>query len=86
VVLQDVIEITREVGAAVLEVYGNPCAVRRKDDGSPVTEADERAQAVICARLAQLTPGVPVIAEEACTRSTEPLSGRFWLVDPLDGT
>jgi 3'(2'), 5'-bisphosphate nucleotidase len=35
-----------------------------KGDASPVTEADERAEAIILAGLAELTPAIPVIAEE----------------------
>jgi 3'(2'), 5'-bisphosphate nucleotidase len=68
-------------------VYGRVFNVETKQDGSPVTEADERSQAVICARLATLDPGIPVIAEEDSGPSPSvSADGRFWLVDPLDGT
>jgi 3'(2'), 5'-bisphosphate nucleotidase len=60
---------------------------RRKADGSPVTEADEAAEAVILEGLDRLLPGVPVIAEERLGREGAPrLDGTFVLVDPLDGT
>ncbi len=76
-----------EAAALILEVYGSDFAVRGKADASPVTEADERAEACIVARLRALTPGVPVVAEEAVARGELPMVGeRFWLVDPLDGT
>ena len=63
-------------------------AVRAKADASPVTAADEAAEAVILARLAELTPEIPVVAEEtvAAGRVPEIDDGPFWLVDPLDGT
>ncbi len=62
-------------------------AAALKADGSPVTEADTAAERLIRARLAEMLPGVPVVAEE----SFDPAAGasapeRFVLVDPLDGT
>jgi len=61
--------------------------VRSKADGSPVTSADHRAEAIICSHLARMAPAPPICAEEA-TDAGAPLSaaGRFLLVDPLDGT
>ena len=59
-----------------------------KTDGSPVTAADQAAEDIILAALAELTPDIPVIAEEATAKGLAPqvVSTRFWLVDPLDGT
>jgi 3'(2'), 5'-bisphosphate nucleotidase len=85
--LEEVIRIARAAGDEVLEVYDKGSTVRTKDDGSPVTEADERAQEVICRGLAKLSPELPVVAEEDTEGDRgEPPTGRFWLVDPLDGT
>ena len=79
--------IALAAGQAVMDVYAGACTARAKADSSPVTEADERAEAVILARLAQAFPGIPVIAEESVARGIVPLCGsRFILVDPLDGT
>ena len=76
-----------EAAALILEVYATDFAVQGKADASPVTMADERAEAHIVAGLRRLTPGVPVVAEEAVARGEVPATGaRFWLVDPLDGT
>lgn len=59
-----------------------------KGDGSPVTEADARSEALIRARLASLWPEIPVVAEELMSFGAGPTSvgGRFFVVDPLDGT
>ena len=85
--LEAVVEIARQAGAVVMEVYGTDFAVRGKEDASPVTQADERAEALIVPALAALLPGVPIVAEEAVARGDVPAVGaRFWLVDPLDGT
>ena len=85
--LERIATIAREAGDAAMAVYRNNYTVRGKGDGSPVTEADERAEAVILERLAQLTPGIPVVSEEQAAAGSNPAFGaRFWLVDPLDGT
>lgn len=85
--LDAVAQITRDAGRVILEVYATDFAVRGKDDASPVTEADERAEKLILPALAALTPGVPVVAEEEVAAGRVPAIGeRFWLVDPLDGT
>lgn len=77
----------RDASAAILEIYATDFAVRKKDDASPVTEADERAERIIAAALAKAAPDIPVIAEErAAAEGLPPPPPRFWLVDPLDGT
>ena len=80
--------IARDAGEAILAIYNTDFDVRRKDDASPVTEADEAAEAVILAGLARVSPDIPVIAEESVAAGHIPdvSGGRFWLVDPLDGT
>jgi 3'(2'), 5'-bisphosphate nucleotidase len=80
----------QRAGVAILEVYNAVGApdVRRKADDSPVTRADERAEAIIVEILRAGAPGIPVIAEESAEREGLPGAAppRFWLVDPLDGT
>lgn len=78
-----------EAGRAILDVYEGPeILARAKDDRSPVTDADERAEAILISGLATLMPGVAVVAEEACSRDGAPTGAHdtFLLVDPLDGT
>lgn len=80
-----------EAGDATLEHLDESGYVGavEKTDGSPVTAADHAAEAIIEAALADILPGVPIIAEEAAAAGRLPdLAGaeHFWLVDPLDGT
>ncbi len=80
-------QLTVVAGAAVMRVYANGCHVRYKADASPVSEADELAEAIILEALATCAPGIPVLAEESAARGIKPaLDGRFILVDPVDGT
>ena len=62
----------RRAGAAIMQVYATDFAVRGKADESPVTEADEFAERIILADLAALTPDIPVVSEEAFTKSGLP--------------
>src|SRR5262245_29818329 len=79
--------IAHEAGRLILKHYAHVSEVRTKADSSPVTKADEEAEALILAHLAKLEPQVPVIAEESVARGDVPkLGSRFFLVDPLDGT
>lgn len=79
--------IAHDAGRLILKHYANVSEVRTKADSSPVTKADEEAEALILDRLATLDPGVPVVAEEAVSKGHVPKLGtRFFLVDPLDGT
>jgi 3'(2'), 5'-bisphosphate nucleotidase len=85
--LEEVIALARVAGEVILGVYATDFAVRGKADASPVTMADEMAEAAILRGLASLTPGIPVISEEAACAGRAPAVARaFWLVDPLDGT
>ncbi len=86
--LEALARLARDAGQVVMAVYATDFSVRGKHDASPVTEADERAEALILAGLARLTPDTPVVAEEAVAAGRLPdvSGGRFWLVDPLDGT
>jgi 3'(2'), 5'-bisphosphate nucleotidase len=79
-------DLALQAGARILEVYDGPAfAVRAKSDASPVTEADEAADAVISAGLRATFPDVPLITEEQA--ASHALSAQtFLIVDPLDGT
>jgi 3'(2'), 5'-bisphosphate nucleotidase len=85
-----IVALARRAGAAILEIYNSAFAVRDKADSSPVTDADERSEALIVAGLRELTPDVSIVGEESFargdTRFPQPPPANFWLVDPLDGT
>jgi 3'(2'), 5'-bisphosphate nucleotidase len=86
--LPEIVALADRAGEVILEHYHGDVAVRAKADASPVTAADEAAEAVILARLAELSPEIPVVAEETVAAGHVPEidDGPFWLVDPLDGT
>jgi 3'(2'), 5'-bisphosphate nucleotidase len=71
--------------AATLGAVPTDLNVRTKADRSPVTDADERSQAILLEAVTQLMPGVAVVSEEMANRPTR-LGEVFVLIDPLDGT
>ncbi len=86
-------DIALRAGARIMDIHDSDFAVEAKDDRSPVTEADRRAEELILAALAdqisgKLTGRFPVVAEESAAAGRVPdVAGTpFWLVDPLDGT
>jgi 3'(2'), 5'-bisphosphate nucleotidase len=85
--LRAVVPIAEEAGRATLRYYGSTDATA-KADGSPVTAADQAAEDIILPQLRALTPDIPVVSEEEAAKGLTPdvTGGRFWLVDPLDGT
>ena len=77
------IEAAREASRAIMEVYERPFEVYTKDDASPVTQADLRASNIIKEMLKPT--GLPFVSEEDLPPDRSRF-GRYWLVDPLDGT
>lgn len=89
--LERLARLAEQAGDEILRHYQGPIAVTRKADASPVTAADQAAEAIILEVLVPLLPAVPVVSEEASAAGHTPTIGaspdrRFWLVDPLDGT
>ncbi|TXI03226.1 MAG: 3'(2'),5'-bisphosphate nucleotidase CysQ [Pseudorhodobacter sp.] len=75
-----------EAGDAIMQVYNGPdFEVKAKGDTSPVTEADEAADALISAGLRAEFPDVVLITEEQAD-SHALTAQTFLIVDPLDGT
>src|SRR5690606_38976551 len=69
-----------------MKIYGaEDFEVRAKDDASPVTEADEAADALISSGLRTAFPDIPLVTEEQQATHGQRLSS-FLIVDPLDGT
>ncbi len=76
-------------GKVVLEIYdsGDFTSFQKEDD-SPVTTADYKANEVIMAMLQEATPDIPIMSEETEIGPLELRKTwtRYWLIDPIDGT
>jgi 3'(2'), 5'-bisphosphate nucleotidase len=86
--ISTLMSIAREAGREIMDVYEQPFSVDFKGPNDPVTLADHRANDLICRRLREEFPGIPIVAEESppeqWARYRE--SARVFFVDPVDGT
>jgi len=79
-------ELALEAGDVIMEIYNSDdFEVKVKSDESPVTAADEAADAVISAGLRKTFPDVMLVTEEQ-SASHSAKGDTFLIVDPLDGT
>ena len=87
--INQVADIARKAGAAILDIYNTDFAQYEKSDSSPLTEADLAAHRIICDGLAAISE-YPILSEESPAEdmawSNRQNWQQFWLVDPLDGT
>ena len=86
--IQSIVTIAKEAGKAIMQVYKQDFEVEYKQDSSPLTLADKKANDIIEDGLNQLSVNLPILSEEG---NNIPYEDRkhweyFWLVDPLDGT
>ncbi|QOP41552.1 3'(2'),5'-bisphosphate nucleotidase CysQ [Sulfurimonas marina] len=77
-----------EAGEAIMKIYVQDFAIEYKEDNSPLTEADLKANEIICSTLEKLYPNIPIMSEET---QDAPYSVRknwdyYWCIDPIDGT
>lgn len=85
--LASIADLVSTAGARIVKLAAMGAPPRIKPDQSPVTAADEAAEAILCEGLARILPGVPIIAEEAAARQRPELPrGPYLVVDPVDGT
>jgi 3'(2'), 5'-bisphosphate nucleotidase len=86
--LDQLAAIALDACAALLQFQPADVEVAYKSPGDPITEADRAVNTLICSRLEELYPGIPIVAEES---QPERFAGfadadRVFFVDPLDGT
>lgn len=84
-------KISIEAGNEILKIYNDETLskeVEQKSDNSPLTLADKASNKVIVKKLKENFPDIPILSEEEkhVVYEERKLWGKFWLVDPLDGT
>lgn len=82
--LDTAIEAASRAGELLLERYGSVGSIRRKTDGSFVSETDRRSEKLIIETIRERFPAHRIRAEESGDSGTD--EDYLWLVDPLDGT
>ncbi len=80
------VEAARAAGGIVRGWYDGTYSVRKKDNDSPVTEADIEANQCIHERISKAFPDDGWLSEETRDSVDRLSKARVWVVDPLDGT
>ena len=86
--LEEIKNIAIEAGNTIMEIYKRDFQIEYKDDKSPLTEADIKANEIICSALTKLYPNIPIMSEENKKVEYEERKDweYYWCIDPIDGT
>ena len=86
--LVDIVKIAEDAGDAIMQIYERDFKIEYKDDKSPLTEADTKANEIICDALEKLYPNIPIMSEENKQTDYEERKEweYYWCIDPIDGT
>ena len=82
----DIIEIAKDAGDAIMEIYNRSFTIEYKDDKSPLTEADLASNDIIVNALEKFS--IPIMSEEGKLIAYENRKKweYYWCIDPIDGT
>ncbi len=86
--LKEIEIVAKEAGDIIMQIYTQEFDVEYKDDSSPLTIADKRANIHISKRLEELYPTIPILSEESAITDYDIRKKwrGYWCIDPLDGT
>jgi 3'(2'), 5'-bisphosphate nucleotidase len=84
--IDQLLSVAQEAGRRIMPYFQAEHGARKKEDRSPVTDADMAAHDYILSALKKFFPHIPVISEEDALPADAAPGRHFFLVDPLDGT
>ena len=73
-------------GQESINLYKKGLKIQIKEDKSPVSNGDLKANELITDKIKELTPNIPIISEETVDLKIKNTADVFWLIDPIDGT
>ena len=84
----DLLNILTSASKLALNYFGSYKSLKskRKEDLSPVSEADVAINEFLEEQLKKITPEIPILSEEGSKKTSKRNNDSFWLIDPLDGT
>lgn len=82
--LEFAVAVSKKAGVVMRKYFDGEQQARMKQDGTPVTIADERINSMVINELIRLFPQDGLIGEEESTAKYG--NGRRWFCDPIDGT
>ena len=86
ILAEGLIETFDYAGKESVRIYQEGLKIQIKEDRSPVSNGDLRANELISRRISEVTPNIPIISEETVDLKIKNTSKVFWLIDPIDGT
>ena len=84
-ILPELIDLSSKASNSIMDIYNSNFSHKNKDDGSPLTLADESSNNIIIEGLKRITPEIQVVSEETFKNNIS-YEDSYWLIDPLDGT
>ena len=85
-IAENLIDTFNNAGQESIDLYKKGLKIEIKEDQSPVSNGDLRANELITKRIKELTPNIPVVSEETVDIKIKNTAKVFWLIDPIDGT
>ena len=85
-IAEGLIDTFIKAGDDTIKLYNEGLKIEIKEDGSPVSNGDLKADNLISKKISSLTPNIPIISEETVDLKKKNTLSTFWLVDPIDGT
>ena len=83
---KQLIPAVRKAGNVIIDIYQRGAVAQAKPDGSPVSDADMAAEAILLPAIKAAAPFIPIVSEENSASHNLVDAEQFFLVDPLDGT
>ena len=85
IIAESLIEKFDYAGKESIKLFKEGLKIQIKEDRSPVSNGDLRVNQLICDKISELTPDIPIISEETVDLKKNK-ANIFWLIDPIDGT
>jgi 3'(2'), 5'-bisphosphate nucleotidase len=86
IITESLIETFNIAGQESIDLYSKGLEIKIKEDNSPVSNGDLRANELITNKILELTPNIAIISEETVDLKNKNKEKIFWLIDPIDGT
>jgi 3'(2'), 5'-bisphosphate nucleotidase len=85
-IAENLIDTFNTAGQESIDLYKKGLKIQIKEDKSPVSNGDLRANELITEKIKELTPNIPIVSEETVNLKIKNTAKIFWLIDPIDGT
>ena len=85
-ITEELLETFLNAGEIAKKISQKGVKITIKADKSPVTDGDLAVDALLRAKITNLTPDIPIISEETVNLDVKNKHKDFWLIDPIDGT